>query len=433
VSGAAAFELTCRQLRSLKAPPQARTAHLDHFIDVQEHFLDEVLVTFFPGPNSYTGENLVEISCHGSPVVAQGIVETFLDRGGRMAEPGEFTLRAVMNGKLDLLQAEAVQDLVESKTSLQAKQAVNQLFGQLSEVLASVRSSLLEIVCQLETGIEFAEEDLSLASPEEILAGLKGVDRELRILEESFQYGRIVHDGIQAVLAGKPNVGKSSIFNILTGIDGAIVTATPGTTRDALKETISLGGIPVTLIDTAGIRREPEHTVEHLGVERSFRSLKDADLALFVLDRSTVYEEEDERIWKKLRKLPYLLLINKNDLPAKLTVPKRVSRDSRARVELSALKGTNVDALRRGLARFGQPGSESQEDRPTMTRIRHKKCIDRARKELGQGISRYAAGEGEEVAIVSLRAALNALGELTGEVTTEDILDQIFSSFCIGK
>ena len=433
LSGERAFELARKQIRLNQRELKARTVYLGHFVDLQGQILDEVLFVQFPGPNSYTGEDLVEISCHGSPVIAQNIVDTLLGLGACLAEPGEFTLRAVLHGKMDLLQAEGVQDLVESTTKLQAQQARNQLLGRLSSALNSVRKDLLELVCQLETRIEFVEEDLSLAPPEEVLTGLRKIDSELEELEKGFRDGQIVRDGIRVVLVGKPNVGKSSLFNKLLGSDSAIVTPIPGTTRDALRETISLDGIPVTLIDTAGIREEREDTVEHLGVERSIRNLKNADLALFVVDRSTPYNDEDDRIWKEIRELPYLLLVNKIDLEESAKLPEGAVSRSLAKIEVSALEGMNLSSVRSAIARYGYPELRREEERPTMTRLRHKRCIEQAREELGTGISNYAHEEGEEVALVNLRKALEALGQLTGEVTTEEILKQVFASFCIGK
>ena len=434
LSGRKALETARKQIWIKEGiTPAPRTVYLGHFLNLQGEFLDEVLFTFFAGPNSYTGEDLVEISCHGSPVIARNIVNTFLGLGVRLAEPGEFTLRAVLHGKLDLLQAEAIQDLVESQTGFQVQHAANQLRGQLSRALGSIRRILLEVVCQLESGIEFVEEGLSLASREELLERLEGVDRELGKLEESFEAGRIVRDGIQVVLTGKPNVGKSSIFNGLTGFDGAIVTDVPGTTRDALREVIAVDGIPITLVDTAGIRDEQEQSVEHLGVERSLRYLNESDLALFVVDRSAAYDEEDERIWNQIQKMPYLLLINKIDLSEEMKLPGKVAAGSIATVEVSALQNRNLDRLRLEIGNYAFPGSRTGEERPSMTRLRHKRCTEEARKQLRNGMSVYLAGQGEELALYNLRKSLEALGALTGEVTTDEILDEVFASFCIGK
>jgi tRNA modification GTPase len=433
VSGPKAFEVARRQIRCRGKKPSARTARRVRFLDFEGRLLDEVVITFFPGPNSYTGEDLVEVSCHGSPVIAQSIVDTFLRAGVRMAEPGEFTLRAVLHGKMDLLQAEAVQDLVESKTDLQAHCAVSQLSGRLSSVLTAVRRDLLDVLCELETRLEFVEERVGLAPAEELLERVQKADRELAGLEDSFQEGRIVHEGALVVLAGKPNVGKSSIFNCLVGADEAIVTDVPGTTRDALKETIDLNGIPVRLVDTAGIRKGDEHSVEQLGVERSLRNLREADLVLFVVDGSSQFGEEDVRIWGEIRKQPYLILINKIDLPKKVRLPGEVSAGSVGRVELSALQSWNLDGVRTGVLKGFYPASRAAKERPTMTRLRHKQCVERARKELRSATSGAPGKQEEEIISFHLRRALDALGELTGEVTTEEILGQIFSSFCIGK
>jgi tRNA modification GTPase len=413
--------------------PSPRSVCLGRFLDLNGEILDQVLLVFFERPDSYTGEDVVEISCHGSPVVAETIVEIFLANGLRLAEPGEFTLRAVLNGKMDLLQAEAVQDLIESKSDLQAQLAAGLLGGKLSKVLESTRESVLEIVCQLESSLEFVEDRLEVSSPEILLERLKAIDEDLEKLEESFREGKIARDGVATVLAGKPNVGKSSIFNSLCGHDGAIVTAVPGTTRDALKEVIILGGIPVTLIDTAGIRKEQDHTVEGLGVERSLSCLVEAELVLFVVDHSAAYDQEDHRVWHEIGDRPYLLVINKIDLPGVLKLPERVIAGSLASIRVSALEGKNLAKLKSEIEMQTFPATKDRIERPTLTRLRHKNCIEKARKELREGISIYRNHQGEELVLHTLRNSLKALGELTGEVTTEEILDQVFSSFCIGK
>jgi tRNA modification GTPase len=408
-------------------------AHLGHVMDLEGRILDEVLFILFPRPESYTGDDVVEISCHGSPVVAQALVELFLNEGLRLAEPGEFTLRAVLNGKMDLVQAEAVQDLIESKTDLQARVAANLIHGRLSRALKSARQELLEVVCQLETGLEFVEDDLLLASPGEVARRLEAVNRELEKLEISFQGGQVTRDGILAVLTGKPNVGKSSIFNMLTGRDGAIVTPVPGTTRDALRETVAMDGIAVTLVDTAGIRDERIESVEAFGVERSLNYLAESDLILFVVDRSTDFDDEDERIWREIGNKPYLILVNKIDLPASMELPDCVVSHSLGRVELSALQHQNLEELRSAIAEQAIPDSKPEAERPTLTRLRHKKCVEKARQELQSGLNVYLSGQGDELVLFYLRSSLGALGELTGEVTTEEILSEVFSSFCIGK
>jgi tRNA modification GTPase len=255
----------------------------------------------------------------------------------------------------------------------------------------------------------------------------------LQALEASFRKGKLVRDGIKAVLAGKPNVGKSSIFNRLVGFASAIVTGIPGTTRDALKEIIALGGMPVTLIDTAGIRNEQEETIEWIGVERSLQHLGSSDLVLFVVDCSAAFDDRDQRIWREIAGRPYLLLINKIDLPRAAELPERLISESLATVEICAIEGRNLEELREEIAKYARPVSNTDSERPALTRLRHRLCIEKARENLRKGLSVYLAGQGEEMALHDLRNCLTAVGELTGEVTTEEILDEVFSSFCIGK
>ena len=281
-----------------------------HFLDSLGNQLDQVLVTFFPGPASYTGEDVVEISCHGSPVVAQQIIESLLELGAHLAEPGEFTLRAFLNAKMDLAQAEAVRDLIDSQTAFQAKIAVEQLEGKLSQTLEPIKNELVRILCQMETAVEFVEDDVEPEERGKLVEGLQRVDRQLEELEESFRLGRIVQEGITVVITGKPNAGKSSIFNALVEEDRVIVSAIPGTTRDAVTETINLEGIPARLVDTAGIR-EAEDPLEQLGVQKSLEYLRQSDAVLFVLDQATPFGEEDVRICELVRKHRCVLVLNK--------------------------------------------------------------------------------------------------------------------------
>lgn len=433
LSGATAFQASRDQIVVKGIEPSHRSVCLGHFKSLEGEVLDEVLSVFFRGPESYTGEDVVEISCHGSPAIAQKIVDVFLSKGLRLAEPGEFTMRAVLNGKIDLLQAEAVQDLVESRTGRQAQLAAKLLSGQLSRVLEKARREVLEVVCQLESCIEFVEEELGLASSEELSGRLEVVAGELEALEESFRAGQIAHDGLQAVLAGKPNVGKSSIFNSLAGDERAIVTPLAGTTRDALKETVAFEGLPVTIVDTAGIRDEQDQTVEFLGVRKALRYLGESGLVLFVIDHSVAYDSEDERIWREIDGRPYLLVVNKIDLPGIAKIPNRVAEGGLATVRVSALEGENVEKLRAEITKQALPASGPEAERPLLTRLRHKNCVERARRELLEGALACRDDLGEELALHHLRHCLNALGELTGEVTTEEILNQVFSTFCIGK
>jgi tRNA modification GTPase len=394
--------------------------------------VDDVLVTFFPRPHSYTGEDVVEISCHGSPVIARRILEELTREQARVATPGEFTLRAFLNRKLDLSQAEAVRDLIDSQTEFQARMAKEQLSGSLGRALESVRRSIVEVVSHLETALEFVEDDVSAAARKDLTARLLAADGELEDLEKSFRFGRIVHDGVVVVLAGKPNTGKSSIFNALAEQERAIVTEIPGTTRDALIEKIDLQGIPVTLIDTAGIR-DVEDVVERIGVERAREHAQEADLVLFVLDQAGEFEPADKSIWRAIRAKPCLLVLNKADLRKKLQVPEDVGRKCVSSVPVSALMRTNLGKLSEALLEGILPSGVWQGDRKTVTNIRHQRCIKQARKWMARALSGLGQGLSEEFVSHDLRKVLEALSELTGETTNDEVLDTIFSSFCIGK
>ncbi len=287
-------------------------------IDEHGGLVDQVVVGFFENPKSYTAEDIVEISCHGAPIVLRFCVERAVKAGARLAEPGEFTLRAYLNGRLDLPQAEAVRDLIEATTLYQARVAVQQAEGSVSRRIRPIKERLLELIALLEAGIDFAEDDVSVASPDDILRRIDDIETGLRSLVRSFAAGRLVHQGLTLAIAGRPNVGKSSLFNCLLEQDRAIVTEVPGTTRDLVSETTSLDGIPVKLVDTAGIR-ESDDLVEGLGIERSYGAMADADLTLLVFDLSAELTGEDRLLMEKLADRKPLLVGNKSDRPRELS------------------------------------------------------------------------------------------------------------------
>jgi tRNA modification GTPase len=407
---------------------------LGHFLDVRGNPLDQVLVTFFPGPASYTGEDVVEISCHGSPVVAQQMVESLLSAGAHLAEPGEFTLRAFLNAKMDLAQAEAVRDLIDSQTAFQARLAAEQLEGKLSRALGPIKDELVRILCQMETAVEFVEESIELEERGRLAEALQRVDQQLEELEESFRLGRIVQEGITVAITGKPNAGKSSVFNGLVEKDRVIVASIPGTTRDAVAETINLGGIPARLVDTAGIR-EAEDPLEHLGVQKSLEYLRQSDVVLFVLDQSTPFGEEDHLIWGLVRKHRCVLVLNKEDLPPSvpLKIPREVEESCAARVQVSALERTHLQDLKGALLSAVAGDRDLEQEGVMITNVRHKRCVEEARKHLQKGIGSYQQGMSEEFPLYDFRKALDSMGQITGATTVDDILGEIFSTFCIGK
>ena len=405
---------------------------LGQFLDAKGTHLDRVLVTFFPKPASYTGEDVAEISCHGSPLVARQIVESLLEWGARLAKPGEFTLRAFVNGKMDLAQAEAVRDLIESQTAFQARIASEQLEGKLSATLKPLKEELVKILCHMETTVEFVEEQVEPEARERLIQSLQNLDSRLRDLEADFRLGKIVHEGIFVSITGKPNSGKSSIFNSLLRDDRAIVTDIPGTTRDALTETLDLEGVPARLADTAGIR-EVSDEVESLGVQKSFQYVNQSDVVLFVVDSGEVFGEDDLRVWELVRARPCLLVLNKCDLPRKVKIPKKIERSCAAAVKVSALRGTNLEGLKSALLRVATAGEGLEIERVMVTNMRHRRCIELARTHLSAGIKSYRAGLSEEFPLYDFGKSLDALAEITGETSVEDILEQVFSTFCIGK
>ncbi len=397
--------------------------------DPHQQRIDEVVVTFFQKPHSYTTEDTLEISAHGSPVVLRHIVELCLARGARLAEPGEFTMRAFLNGRLDLTQAEAVRDLIDSQTLFQAKVAAQQLEGSLSKRLKPIKQKLVELIALLEAGIDFAEDDVSIAPDTTILEHIAGVRRPLEELSASFAYGKLVHEGLTLAIVGRPNVGKSSLFNRLVERERAIVTAQPGTTRDLVSETVAIGGIPVQLVDTAGIRRALDEA-ESIGIRKSMEALADADLVLVVLDATQPISDEDRELLSQVEGRSAIAVENKADV-ADFQLSAVSSRLPRVRT--SALTGEGIPELRAGILQ--QVGGEAgaQIESGFLTNVRHQKLVSDSLSALAAAKSAMCARVPHEMMLLDLYNALRPLDEITGATTTDDILNLIFGSFCIGK
>ena len=388
--------------------------------------IDEVVVTFFQKPHSYTTEDVLEISAHGSPVVLRHIVELCLARGARLAEPGEFTMRAFLNGRLDLTQAEAVRDLIESQTLYQAQVAARQLEGALSKRLQPTKQELVNLIAVLEAGIDFAEDDVSVLPWQDIERRIAAVRSPLEKLLESFAYGKVVHEGLTLAIVGRPNVGKSSLFNRLVERERAIVTATPGTTRDLVTETVSLGGIPVHLVDTAGIRAARDEA-ETIGIQKTYEAAADADLVLVVLDVSQPASVEDRQLLERLRERDAIVVENKSDI---LSPGYRLASPSAVRT--SAITGNGIDVLREQiLARVSSNGSARESG--FLTNARHQQLVHDAIAGLDAAARSTQDHVPHEMVLLDLYNALRALDTITGQTTADDILNLIFSSFCIGK
>ena len=391
--------------------------------------IDEVVVTYFAKPHSYTTDDIVEIAAHGSPVVLRHIVEIALARGARLAEPGEFTMRAFLNGRIDLTQAEAVRDLIDAQTIFQAKVAAQQLEGALSKRLKPIKQDLVTLIAQLEAGIDFAEDDISILPDTTILDLVDTVNRPLTELAASFAYGKIVHEGLTLAIVGRPNVGKSSLFNRLVERERAIVTATPGTTRDPVSETVAIGGIPVKLVDTAGIRRALDEA-ESIGIRKSMEALAESDLVLVVLDASQPVATEDRELLEQVGQRPAVLVENKADIKNSQFL---VLTSQLASVRTSAVTGEGINALRSEILRHIGGDSGLQLESGFLTNARHQQLVGDSVTALAAAKAALANKVPHEMLLLDLYNALHALDEITGATTTDDILNLIFSTFCIGK
>ena len=424
------------ELVSLHKPLEHARARLADVLDTAEAgggHIDEAVVTLFAAPNSYTAEDLVEIAAHGSPVVLDLLLRRALALGARLAEPGELTQRAFLAGKLDLTQAEAVRDLIDAQTLTQARQAASQMGGALSRRVAPVKQDLVELIALLEAGIDFAEDDVDVTPQAEIARRIGALEPPLAALEASFARGRIVHDGLTLAIVGRPNAGKSSLFNRLVERDRAIVTASPGTTRDLVTERISLDGIPLELVDTAGLR-EAHEEAEQMGIARSREALADAALVVVVLDATQPLNDEERSLLAAVEGRPAIVAINKSDLAADEGVKDDLCASESAGVAAlptSALTGEGIAALRERILALATGGAAAEPG--MLTSLRHQQAIATARSALADAAQANANGIPHEMILIDLYRALWAMDSLTGQTTPDDILNLIFSTFCIGK
>jgi tRNA modification GTPase len=422
-SGPAALAIANTLLR-LRASLQPRQTMAAELID-NGTLIDEVLVTFFRQPRSYTGEDVIEISCHGSPVVLREAVTLALRQGARLAEPGEFTLRAFLHGRIDLPRAEAVHDLIEATTLYQARVAARQLQGSISRRLQPAKEQLLELIALLEAGIDFAEDDISVASQQQILARLDPILEQIRRFAASFRYGSLVHSGFSLAVVGRPNVGKSSLFNRLLQQDRAIVTDIPGTTRDLVSETADFAGIPVRLVDTAGVRLAAE-PIERLGIERSYQAMADADLTLVVLDASQPRIAEDEALIGKAQEQgKYVVVANKTDLPPAWPIVMESA--------VSAATGEGIANLRESIFKAISPEGRFENEGGFVTNARQAGHLKDFVDALEKTRVTVTSSMPHELILLDLYGALLPLNSLTGVTTADDILHRIFATFCIGK
>ncbi len=439
LSGGDALAIAKKLAADTGFDPQPRTAHLKQLCDPNTlEIIDEAIITYFKAPHSFTGEDVVEISCHGSPVLLRQVIDICLSMDTRMADAGEFSLRALANGRMDLAEAEAIRDLIDAQTTMAARQAVRQMRGELSHHLQPLKDKLLDVIVVLESALEFVEDDLPDVQFENVLTKLAEIAEETEKLADTFKAGHLIRDGLRVAIVGRPNVGKSSLFNALLGNERAIVTDIAGTTRDQIHERFTINEIPVSLIDTAGLR-ETSDTVESIGVERSKATMVDTDNVIVMLDASEEITDEDHEILDSVRDLNYFVALNKIDkVPSpeidRITASKNLQPlHQRSKVRpISAKTGEGLDELRNAIVQPFAP-----EDISTagflVTDARHHDLLLRTCDEIKGSADQLQQKMSEEIVLVGLHNAIRYLGQITGETTTEDMLTRIFSTFCIGK
>lgn len=428
LSGEKSLAIARKLVADKNFSPKPRFATLQKIYNpATEDLLDEAVITYFQSPQSFTGEDIIEISCHGSPVVLRQIIDFCLKFDARMAEAGEFSLRALANGRINLSQAEAIRDLIDAQSAAAARQSVRQLRGELSNELQPLKDDLLDVIVVLESSLEFVEDDLPDFQAENIKLKLSGIAKELGRMASTYQAGRLLREGLKVALVGRPNVGKSSVFNSLIGQERAIVTEIAGTTRDQIHEKFTINDIPISLIDTAGLRQTSD-VVESIGVERSKRAMFDADLVLVLLDGSENLTVEDEEIISQVAELNYIVVINKSDLRQSI---KKFAFNSNV-VKVSAKTGNGLDTLQKAIV---EPFALKEIENAgfLISDARHNDLLLRAKSQIETSIQFIDEKMTEEIILIGLHNAMLFLGQVTGETTTEDMLTRIFSTFCIGK
>ena len=423
-----------RKLEEVKT----HTAHYGKIVDASGKVVDYVVATVFRAPHSYTGEDTVEISCHGGIFVTRKVLETILEAGARLAQPGEFTKRAFLNGKIDLSQAEAVADLIRSATDLAYQSSLSQLEGSISNKIKKMRDDLINLCSLVELELDFADEDLEFVDKPELAKKIKDAISEIDELIETFKFGKIYREGIKVVIAGKPNAGKSSLLNALLNENRAIVSDIPGTTRDIIEESLNIEGVLFRVIDTAGLR-ETYDIIEQEGVKRAEEQLKKSDMILLVIDSTDDIDEEDIRIYHRVLNLAVnelkkcIVVFNKVDLLNGKQIKNEKILGDFPVVYISALTGQGLDKLKKLMVEQSFLGTNRTDASVVITNVRHRDALLKAKQSLQYALRSLEEGMSGDLVAVDLRAGLNHLGEIIGEVTTDDILNNIFSKFCIGK
>lgn len=404
-----------------------------NIIDTEKgEIIDEVLVSYFKKPHSYTTEDMCEINSHGGIIIMRKILDVCIKNGAKIAEPGEFTKRAFLNGRIDLSQAESIIDIINSKTEKEAKASIKQLNGFLSIEIKKIREQVMNIMVDIEANIDYPEYDIDEVTDNRIMDMLKNIQKDLEKLRNSFDEGKIIREGIKVAIIGKPNAGKSSLLNAILKEDRAIVTDIEGTTRDSIEEFVEIRGIPVKIIDTAGIRNARDE-VEKIGIKKSKEIADEADIVIAIFDGSRKLEEQDEVILKIIENKKSIIVLNKNDLKTNSETLEKINSKGKEIIKISALQREGIEKINDKIAEIFNLDNINLENDGVVTNLRHKNLINEAIKNVGEAIQALENGMPQDIIAINIKDILESLGEITGENVSDGIIKEIFSKFCLGK